>query len=121
MSCVSSKLILVDAASQPRVPSPRPRGHAKEHLARYLGLISLGLDPAHLLVKSNKGNIVTALRNDKTFRTVFAQYDLKYLRGTPMVHHHVGGGSIAAAVPAPLHPGSGGIHIVEKDLGIIFQ
>ncbi|QDT78552.1 hypothetical protein Mal35_20010 [Gimesia maris] len=43
------------------------------------------------LVKSRNGNVVTALKNDATFRAVFKQYDVKYLRGKSMVHHHVGG------------------------------
>ncbi|QDU14165.1 hypothetical protein CA11_19690 [Gimesia maris] len=43
------------------------------------------------LVKSRIGNVVTAIKNDATFRAVFKQYDVKYLRGKSMVHHHVGG------------------------------
>ena len=64
------------------------------------------------------GRLVKAPVNDEAFRSVFTQYDVEYLRGAPLVHHHIGRGSTAAAVPAPLHPGSGGIHNVEGQLGI---
>ncbi|MEH6930361.1 T7SS effector LXG polymorphic toxin [Priestia megaterium] len=56
--------------------------------------------------------------NDATFRKHFPQYDLEGLRGKAMVHHHIGGGGQAIAVPKPLHPGFGGIHNPEKELGI---
>jgi hypothetical protein len=56
--------------------------------------------------------------NDLQFRTTFPQYDVRGLRGQPLIHHHVGGGGQAAAIPAPLHPGFGGIHNVERGAGI---
>jgi len=56
--------------------------------------------------------------NDKAFRTVFSQYDVAGLRGKSLVHHHIGGGGQAFAVPQPLHPGYGGIHNMEKSWGI---
>ena len=56
--------------------------------------------------------------NDEQFRRVFTQYDVRGLRGKALVHHHVGGGGQAAAIPAPLHPGSGGVHNVERAAGI---
>lgn len=56
--------------------------------------------------------------NDPTFRRVFPQYDVRGLRGQPLIHHHIGGGGQAAAIPAPLHPGFGGIHNVERGAGI---
>jgi len=56
--------------------------------------------------------------NDATFRSAFPQYDVRGLRGQPLIHHHIGGGGHAAAIPAPLHPGSGGIHNVERAAGI---
>lgn len=56
--------------------------------------------------------------NDATFRSVFTQYDVKGMRSKPMVHHHIGGGGQAAAVPTPMHEGFGGIHNVEKQAGI---
>ena len=56
--------------------------------------------------------------NDPTFRAVFPQYDIKGMRGEPLIHHHIGGGGQAAAVPSTIHPGSGGIHNVEKEAGI---
>ncbi len=56
--------------------------------------------------------------NDATFRAVFPQYDLPGLRGKSLVHHHVGAGGQAVAIPGPLHPGLGGVHNVEKGIGI---
>lgn len=56
--------------------------------------------------------------NDAQFRAVFPQYDVRGLRAQPLIHHHVAGGGQAAAIPAPLHPGSGGIHNVERAAGI---
>lgn len=56
--------------------------------------------------------------NDPQFRSVFTQYDVRGLRGEPLIHHHVAGGGQAAAIPAPLHPGSGGVHNVERAAGI---
>ncbi len=46
------------------------------------------------------------------------QYDIVGLKGKPLVHHHIGGGGQAMAIPQPLHPGSGGIHNIEKQIGI---
>jgi len=34
------------------------------------------------------------------------------------VHHHIGGGGQAVAVPSKIHKGFGGIHNNEKQLGI---
>lgn len=56
--------------------------------------------------------------NDVQFRSVFTQYDLPQFHGVELRHHHIGGGGQAAAIPAPLHPGFGGIHNVEKAAGI---
>lgn len=56
--------------------------------------------------------------NDLSFRSVFTQYDVRGLRGEPLIHHHIGGGGQSVAIPAPLHPGSGGIHNVEKAAGV---
>jgi len=63
-------------------------------------------------------NGLTSPVNDLTFRQVFTQYDRPGLRGQRLVHHHIGGGGQAFALPQRLHPGSGGIHNVEKSLGI---
>ncbi|MGR5879077.1 hypothetical protein ACT7DO_05840 [Bacillus pacificus] len=52
--------------------------------------------------------------NDKVFREYFSQYDVKGVRGDKLVHHHIGGGGQAFPVPQKLHPGSGGIHNIEK-------
>ena len=38
--------------------------------------------------------------------------------GDKLVHHHIGGGGQAFPVPQKLHPGSGGIHNIEKEAGI---
>ncbi|USK34299.1 pre-toxin TG domain-containing protein [Bacillus sp. F19] len=59
-----------------------------------------------------------AIVNDAVFRRNFPQYDIVGLKGKPLVHHHIGGGGQAIAIPQPLHPGSGGIHNIEKQLGI---
>jgi hypothetical protein len=61
---------------------------------------------------------VSAPVNDPPFRGVFTQYDIKGLRGKSLVHHHIGGGGQAFALPAPLHLGFGGIHNIEKAIGI---
>ncbi|MET3656327.1 hypothetical protein [Sporosarcina psychrophila] len=42
----------------------------------------------------------------------------KGLRQSTLIHHHVGGGGQAVAVPSKLHPGTGGIHNAEKAAGI---
>ncbi len=47
--------------------------------------------------------------------------DSAHLRGSGDLRTlgcHVGGGGHAAAIPSPLHPGSGGIHNVERGAGI---
>ncbi|WP_330219317.1 RHS repeat-associated core domain-containing protein, partial [Paenibacillus xylanivorans] len=67
---------------------------------------------------AGKNPFTTMPTNDEVFRTYFPQYDVKGLRGQGLVHHHVGGGGQAVPVPTPIHPGSGGIHNVEKKLGI---
>ncbi|HFK1455569.1 TPA: hypothetical protein ACGXMC_001151 [Bacillus cereus] len=59
-----------------------------------------------------------AIVNDAVFRRHFPQYDIVGLKGKPLVHHHIGGGGQAMAIPQPLHPGSGGIHNIEKRIGI---
>lgn len=55
--------------------------------------------------------------NDKVFREYFSQYDVEGVRGDKLIHHHIGGGQ-AFPVPQKLHPGSGGIHNIEKEVGI---
>lgn len=55
---------------------------------------------------------------DPQFRKIFRQFDQKGLRGDSLIHHHIGGGSQAAAVPSKLHIGSGGIHNIEKSIGV---
>lgn len=53
---------------------------------------------------------------DKTFVTYFPQYkDYMYKE---LRHHHIGGGGQAMPISSSLHEGSGGVHNVEKDLGI---
>ncbi|MGG4466559.1 hypothetical protein ABER68_00815 [Paenibacillus alvei] len=59
-----------------------------------------------------------AIVYDAVFRKHFPQYDIVGLKGKPLVHHHIGGGGQAMAIPQPLHPGSGGIHNIEKQIGI---
>ncbi|MFZ0577101.1 MAG: hypothetical protein WAM41_06280 [Psychrobacillus psychrotolerans] len=56
--------------------------------------------------------------NDKVFREHFPQYDIKELNNDTLIHHHIGGGGQAVAVPSKLHPGTGGIHNVEKTAGV---
>jgi hypothetical protein len=56
--------------------------------------------------------------NDRQFREHFSQYDIKELYNDTLIHHHVGGGGQAVAVPSKLHPGSGGIHNAEKAAGV---
>lgn len=55
---------------------------------------------------------------DHTFLSVFPQYEGPDLSGRRLFHHHIGGGTEAFAVPAPLHTGFGGIHTVEKQIGV---
>lgn len=59
-----------------------------------------------------------AIVNDAVFRRHFPQYEIVGLKGKPLVHHHIGGGGQAMAIPQPLHPGSGGIHNIEKQIDI---
>ena len=35
-----------------------------------------------------------------------------------LIHHHIGGSGQAMPIPVGLHPGSGGIHNIEKQYGI---
>ncbi|MEI2367222.1 hypothetical protein V8V69_14630, partial [Niallia circulans] len=72
------------------------------------------------LSKANKQKIQLGFSpiNDKTFREHFPQYDIKELYNDKLIHHHVGGGGQAVAVPCKLHPGTGGIHNAEKAAGV---
>ncbi|MGP6148724.1 T7SS effector LXG polymorphic toxin [Priestia flexa] len=72
------------------------------------------------LSKANKQKIQLGFSpiNDKTFREHFPQYDIKELYNDKLIHHHVGGGGQAVAVPSKLHPGTGGIHNAEKAAGV---
>jgi hypothetical protein len=81
-----------------------PQAFSPDNVARIRGQIP-GLGPVAPL-------------NDAQFRRVFTQYDVRGLRGEPLIHHHIGGGGQAAAIPGPLHPGSGGIHNIERAGGI---
>ncbi len=56
--------------------------------------------------------------NDKTFRKYFPQFDKPELHDEELRHHHVGGGGQAVGIPESLHPGFGGVHTAEKELGI---
>ncbi len=56
--------------------------------------------------------------NNPTFRKHFPQYDLTELYNDTLIHHHIGGGGQAVAVPSKLHPGLGGIHNAEKGAGV---
>ena len=58
------------------------------------------------------------IKNDAVFRSHFPEYDIPGLRGDYLVHHHIGGGGQAVAVPSKIHKGFGGIHNNEKQLGI---
>lgn len=53
---------------------------------------------------------------DEQFVKYFPQYRNRI--GDKLIHHHIGGGSQAAAVPETLHKGFGGIHNIEKENGI---
>lgn len=70
--------------------------------------------------KANKQKIELGFSpiNDKQFRQHFPQYDIKELYNDTLIHHHIGGGGQAVAVPSKLHPGSGGIHNAEKEAGV---
>ncbi|WP_268875349.1 hypothetical protein, partial [Cytobacillus firmus] len=69
-------------------------------------------------VNKQKINLGFSPINDKAFREHFPQYDIKELYNDTLIHHHVGGGGQAVAVPSKLHPGTGGIHNAEKAAGI---
>lgn len=56
--------------------------------------------------------------NDVQFRSYFPEYDVTGLRGNILIHHHVGGGQQAVAVPGEIHVGFGAVHNNEKELGI---
>jgi len=53
---------------------------------------------------------------DSTFIKYFPQY--KDYMEQELKHHHIGGEGQAMPIPAELHQGSGGIHNIEKSLGI---
>ncbi|MGE5628391.1 MAG: hypothetical protein ACM3X7_09770 [Solirubrobacterales bacterium] len=53
---------------------------------------------------------------DDVFVEHFPQYEKQI--GDKLIHHHIGGGGQAAAVPQSLHSGFGGIHNFERDFGI---
>lgn len=55
-------------------------------------------------------------RVNKAFIDSFPQY--KEFKGQTLFHHHIGGYGDAVAAPKDLHTGSGGIHIIEKQLHI---
>ncbi|MEC0127792.1 hypothetical protein [Paenibacillus pabuli] len=65
----------------------------------------------------DKINLGFSPKNNPTFRSYFTQYDVEDLYNNTLIHHHVGGGGQAVAVPSGLHPGSGGIHNAEKGIG----
>lgn len=54
--------------------------------------------------------------NDKTFRTYFPEYDVKGLRGNNWIHHHVGVGQQAVAVPSGIHQEVEEYTIMKKNL-----
>ena len=53
---------------------------------------------------------------DEQFLEYFPQY--KDYIWQELIHHHIGGGGQAMPIPDGLHPGSGGIHNIEKLHGI---
>ncbi|WP_342602828.1 T7SS effector LXG polymorphic toxin [Peribacillus sp. FSL E2-0159] len=53
---------------------------------------------------------------DDDFIKHFPQY--RDTKGDKLIHHHIGGGGQAAAVPQSLHKGFGGIHNFEKEHNI---
>ena len=53
---------------------------------------------------------------DEDFIKYFPQYN--DCMGDKLIHHHIGGGGQAAAVPQSLHKGFGGIHNFEKEHNI---
>ena len=53
---------------------------------------------------------------DDQFLEYFPQY--KDYINQELIHHHIGGGGQAMPIPVGLHPGSGGIHNIEKQYGI---
>ncbi|MEY9869067.1 putative ribonuclease toxin of YeeF-YezG toxin-antitoxin module [Peribacillus sp. B2I2] len=53
---------------------------------------------------------------DYDFIKHFPQY--RDTKGDKLIHHHIGGGGQAAAVPQSLHKGFGGIHNFEKEHNI---
>ncbi len=57
-----------------------------------------------------------SIKVDKTFTSVFPQFSP--FAGKKLVHHHIGEGSQAVAIPKKLHIGHGGIHQIENQLGI---
>lgn len=55
-------------------------------------------------------------RVDACFVRSFPQY--KGFENETLIHHHVGKGGQAVAIPQSIHKGSGEIHIYENELGI---
>ena len=89
-------------------PKKYPEVHMNIH-----GSITMGsLKEINLLrIQNGKAPIV----NEK-FLEYFPQY-ADYL-DQPLIHHHIGGGGQAMPIPQDLHSGGGGVHNVEKQLGI---
>ena len=53
---------------------------------------------------------------NEQFLKYFPQY--KKYKDSELRHHHAGEGGQAYAIPAPLHPGHGGVHNYEKSAGV---
>ncbi|MED1790091.1 RHS repeat-associated core domain-containing protein [Brevibacillus laterosporus] len=75
-------------------------------------------DPSNRAIIEGRNPFTDSPVNNETFRKYFPQYDMKGIRGDKLIHHHIGGGGQAFPVPQTLHPGSGGIHNIEKKAGI---
>lgn len=53
---------------------------------------------------------------DQTFVTYFPEYNC-YI-GSKLIHHHIGRDGQVVAVPSDIHVGQGGVHLVERVIGI---
>ena len=78
-------------------------------------------NPIRKAIKEQNSYNFYSPHNDEVFRNSFPQYDIQGSRGNTLYHHHVGGRGQAIPVPRELHRGSGDIHKVEENYGILYK
>lgn len=118
---VADRRLVVDMPFVGKGPSANSAGWVRDRNYYWREIMRRhpeAFSPRNRAILAGKIPGVSSPTNDSTFRAVFKQYDVRGLRGETLVHHHIGGGGQAAALPYPLHKGSGDVHNVEKAIGI---